>query len=704
MIRRLGFAVAALVAGNAAFAADPVITRLEPRGAEIGRPFTLTASGRNLGEGARVTSTMPARFTAVAPPQEPGMMMAPGRSASFLVEPRADAAPGVYPVRIETAAGISNILLFALGTFPEVTEAESKPYSRPNRNDSIENAEPVQSTPVVVNGTLRGPERDVFRVFGKTGERRVFEVEARRCGSAIDPVLRILDGSGKQLARNDDAAGLELDARIDFTFPAEGYYYVEVTDARFSTQAQNFYRLKMGAYRYAEGIFPLGGRRGEKVPVQFFGGPAGAGVAAAVDLSKVADRNAFTTAALPDSPALPFLFAVSDLPETTAKVNGAAPLPGVINGRLEKAGAIDRYRFAVEPGDRLLFELQARELGTSRLEGILSAYDTAGRKLDSAGDKPLAEDVFAVQGTSRTSSDPFLNVTVPEGAREIVVTVEDLALRGGPLYGYRLVARRQAEDFRLTLASPYANVPKGGTVMLVVTADRRGYEGPIQLAAANLPKGVRADGGTIPRESIDANNARTLNRRGVLMLTAEPGVEWNPRELEVWGEGTIAGGGVLRRRALGPGMVVDVAGATAQGVVDRQRPLTAPWLGEGLPAAPGGIPAATLEVRQTAVKRMAEGSRYEYEYHWKLRGRVVPPEKVNADVVGARDIRVIDMKAGEDGEAGTFAVTTTKATDPAHYDLYITGRVKTDEGEETVVSRPIAFEVEGGGTSVASNR
>ena len=52
-------------------------------------------------------------------------------------------------------------------------------------------------------------------------------------------------------------------------FPREGNYYVEVTDARFSTQAQNFYRLKMGSYRYAEGIFPLGGRRGEQVPVTF---------------------------------------------------------------------------------------------------------------------------------------------------------------------------------------------------------------------------------------------------------------------------------------------------------------------------------------------------------------------------------------------------------------------------------------------------
>src|SRR5207247_3054625 len=138
-------------------------------------------------------------------------------------------------------------------------------------------------------------------------ERRVFEVEARRCGSAIDPVLRILDGSGKQLARSDDSSGAGLDARLDFTFPSEGNYYVEVTDARFSTQAQNFYRLKMGAYRYAEGIFPLGGRRGTQVPVTFFGGRVGTGAKTAepvqttADLRQVGPAEAFTPVALPQS-------------------------------------------------------------------------------------------------------------------------------------------------------------------------------------------------------------------------------------------------------------------------------------------------------------------------------------------------------------------------------------------------------------------
>src|SRR5205807_8803881 len=128
-------------------------------------------------------------------------------------------------------------------------------------------------------------------------ERRVFEVEARRCGSAIDPVLRILDGAGKQLARSDDAPGSGLDARLDFTFPKDGSYYVEVTDARFSTQVQNFYRLKMGSYKYADGIFPLGGRRGEQTPVTFFGGRVGGGVKSSVDLRGEAPTAGFTRVA-----------------------------------------------------------------------------------------------------------------------------------------------------------------------------------------------------------------------------------------------------------------------------------------------------------------------------------------------------------------------------------------------------------------------
>src|SRR5581483_11380883 len=252
---------------------------------------------------------------------------------------------------------------------------------------------------------------------GKAGERRVFEVEARRSGSAVDPVLRILDASGKQPAPSADTPGGSLAPPLDFTSPAEGNYYVEVADARFSNQNQNFYRLKMGAYRYAEGLFPLGGRRGEKVPVTFFGARLGSAHAVA-DLTAVAANDAFSRVALPDSPQLPFVFAVGDYPEVREPLDAPAALPVTINGRLEKEKEIDHYRLNVNPGDKLILEMQARELGSSKLEAIVTAYDPAGKKLGSAGDQPLAEDVFVIQATSRTSSDPFLNVTVPDGVHE----------------------------------------------------------------------------------------------------------------------------------------------------------------------------------------------------------------------------------------------------------------------------------------------
>ena len=665
----------------AAMAAPPSITELRPRGAEKGRPFTLTVMGRDIPAGARLWSTMPATFTPVVS----------SMGAQFLVEPKGDLAPGVYPVRLETTSGISNVLLFSIGDFPELTELESEMYSAPNKNDSIETAEPVQTTPVTINGTLRGPERDVFRIYGKAGETRVFEVEARRCGSAIDPVIRILSPAGKQLARSDDSFGAGLDPRLQFTFPAEGSYYVELHDARFSRQAQNFYRLKMGSYQYPDGIFPLGGQRGNTVPVTFFGGNLKAPVKAGVDLRTVGDRAEFATASMPGSGELPFLFAVSDEPEW---IEPAEPVsaPAVINGRLSKAGQMNRYKVNVQPGDKLLIEVQARELGTSKLEAIITAYDASGKKIDSAGDKPLPEDVFAVQGSSRTSNDPFLNLTAPKDARQITLAIEDLAQRGGPQYGYRIRIRKQAEEFRLGLASPFVNVPTGGTAIVVVGADRRGYDGPIQLTIPDLPKGIHVEGGSIPREYVDANNARTFNRRGVLILSADPGVELPARELVIWGEGKASDGAVLKRRARGPAMAIDVAGATAQGVVDRQRSITAGWLGFDLPVASTTAPGATLEVKQTNFTRMTEGDRYDFEYKWKVKSQGAKlPEELSVDPVGARDIRITAFQQA--GEGGTFSINTTKATDPARYDIIIRGRISAAGMNEDIYARPLPLVV-----------
>ncbi len=82
-------------------------------------------------------------------------------------------------------------------------------------------------------------------------------------------------------------------------------------------------------------------------------------------------------------------------------------------------------------------------------------------------------------------------------------------------------------------------------------------------------------------------------------------------------------------------------------MVDRQRAAHGAWLGLDLPVAIDRTRPGTLEVRQTKVKHMEEGVRYEFAYKWNVRGRGTPPTHVGVDVIGAKDIRVIDMKAGQ---------------------------------------------------------
>jgi hypothetical protein len=676
-----------LVIAAMALEAQPVINDLQPRGVQKGRPFTLTLTGRNLGEGAKIRSSLPATFTLLAP--ENAGPMDEGRTATFLVEPSGDLVVGAYPIRVETPDGISNIQLLAVGTFPEYLEDESRPGALVHSNDTIETAQPLPPAPLTLNGALQGPERDVFRIQAKSGEKQVFEVEARRLGSAIDPVLEILDASGKTLARSEDAPLLGLDARLAVTFPRDGYYYVVVHDSRYSTQAANFYRLKIGSYPYPQEIFPLGGRRGELLQASL------GAQKISVDLRNVDKNTRQVFVNLPDSAVLPIPFAVGDDPETTAPVTDSIVLPVTINGRLSKPGQVDRYKVPVTTGQPLAFRIQARELGTSKLMAVITVFDEKGKMLARSGDEPLADDVYNVN-QSRTAGDPMLRVKAPEGSSNLVVTVEDLALRGGANYAYRLNVESVAQDFRVILNTAYLNVPAGGSAMLPVTVLRQGYDGEVQLRVSNAPQGLRVEGGYVVAGAVVKETAQNRNSRGTLILTTEQGVSLAPVDLIVEGVGQLPDGSSLIRRAEAPAMLVNVAGATEQGSVDRQRPLTAPWLGLDLPIARTKPRAATLEVTMLERKRMEEGDQMKFRWKWNPTDAGLPlPKNVSAEMVGAADIRVLDMRPDSDDRVtGTFLVTTTKLTRPAKYDFYITGRLTTGGQQEEIVSRPIAIVVD----------
>lgn len=685
--------LSAVVVAASSLSAQPVITELQPRGVQKGKPFTLTLAGRNLAEGARIRSTMPAAFTLLTPDQpalQDRPMSAEGRYATFLVEPASDLAVGVYPIRVVTSEGISNVQLFTVGAFPEFSEDESRPGALPNTNDSTESAQLLPPGPLTLNGTLRGPERDIFRLRAKRGDTRVIEVEARRCGSAIDPLLEILDGTGRVIARSEDAPLLGLDARVEVAFPRDGDYHVVVRDSRFSTQAANFYRLKVGSYSYPREVFPLGGRRGELAEVSL------GTEKISVDLRNASANVRQIFVNVPGGPALPVPFAVGDDPEVNAPVDTPINSPVTINARLLEAGQVDRYTLRVPPGRAMTFRIQARELGTSKLMAVITARDEKGNLLGRSGDEPLAEDFFNVN-QSRTAGDPMLRLQVPAGVNEVTVTVEDLALRGGAAYAYRLNVQPVAQDFRLVLNSPFVNVPAEGSVAVPVTVQRQGFDDEIQLRIPNAPEGLRVEGGFVVAGMPVKETPQTRNSRGVLILTAEPGATLESLELTVEGVARLPDGSTLVRKAEGPGMIVTVAGAAEQGAVDRQRSLTAPWMGLELVTAPTKPRPATLEVTMLERTRMEEGDQLKFRWTWVLRdASQALPKTVTAEMVGSADVRVIDMQAdAKDASTGTFVMTTTKLTRPSNYDVIVTGRLNLGGGEQVdIVSRPITVQVE----------
>ena len=687
---------------SSAQGASPTLKRLDPPGAQRGTAFTLTLVGRHL-QAAEIVSNLPGTFT---PLTSSGQGSAAGRAEGkrpFLVELPGETPVGLYTLRLRSPEGLSNALLFSVGALPEVSEEESRQPVHQALNNSVDGSQALE-LPATVNGTLSGPDRDVYRFEGREGQRLVIEVEARRAGSALDPVIRLLTAEKKQIAISNDTHGLGVDCRLDVSLPQSGRYYLMVHDARFSDQEHNFYRLKIGEFAYAAGLFPLGGRRGEKVPVRLVGGNLGESRELTVDLSRVGPTADFASVPVPGSPgSLPLLFAVGDLPEELEPSSGAeASLePGtVVNGRIANPGEVDRYRLAVNPGEEWMIQLEAGGLGTSRLFGRLTAYDAKGNRLASAGDDIPEVAVFsAVLRGLRTSSDPFLRVKVPEGVRELVVAVEDLVERGGPLFGYRLMARRQAADFVLSLATPYLNIPAEGTAAVEVNIQRRGYLGEIQLGIADAGEDLVVEGGLVPTASL-VQGERARADAGLLTVTARKGASPNQGELSVWGEAVLEDGTRLRRRARGPGLVTQVQSSRGTGRPDPnnrddQAPFAAHWLGMELPAMVSQSALAGLKVEGPTTIRLVQGM--QTQLTWKFESAVPglrPPERVVASSPGSREV---NTRVGEVGakymSEGWLRIGTTVGTPVLKFNLVLSGQLDLDGVPMTVYSRPMTVDV-----------
>ena len=664
--------------------AQPVLDRMQPRGARAGTAVRTVLEGKRLGPTPLLLSDAGFAATPLTSAPAPGQL--PTEKLVYLLEIGKDADPGVYPLRIETPEGLSNALLFTIGEFPEATEVESDPEAEGDdaTNDFLETAQELE-TPVTVEGRLQGAERDLFLVRAKKGQKLVAEVAARRAGSAIDPNLELLDSTGLVIARSGDSQGLGLDSRLTFEARADGEYFLAVRDERFSTQDQDFYRLTVGEYRFADSVFPLGWTRGSKVRVEFFGGNLSEPVEGEVDLGEAPRYASETWVRMPGTPSsVPFL--LSDGEERLESESSGVLEDGIVmNGRIAAPGETDQYKLPVMSGDQWAFELRSGELPGSSLYGVMTIAG-GSETLAVAGKHAGDPNPYIISTTGQTATYPFVNLTVPPDVSEITVSVEDLLDRGGPGFAYRLAARKQGPDFLLTLNEPYINIPRAGSAVLTVTAERRGYYGPIELYLENAPDDMEVSGGHIAPTSTLGN---TLPRfeTGRLTLTPGPGAELRRLNLIVRGRASEEGQEHLDRRATGPGVRVAVNGV-------EQPAVTAEWLGYDLPARITTEQPADLEFltpRRLRLVRGGQGLIAKWAYSARRPGVEVKKKVEIPRNTGSLRLRRI----GDQGstESGEFRIFTHERTSLGMVNFNLSATVSADGRESIVQSKPLEVDV-----------
>lgn len=704
----LGLAAIATIA--AAAGPPPNLVDMHPHGGQQGRALRLVIEGYGVAGEMEVESMLPGSFARLGEAADDDRLQKQRRpndrnlqAAVFLVEIDADAAPGLYPLRTMSEDGLSNALLFRVDTVSEVTERSLRDGSR--NSSAATEAPRIDALPVVVNGTLDGAERDRYRFRAEAGERIVLEVEARRVGSAIDPVLRLLDSEGSEIAFNQEGPGIDVDARLDWEAPETGEYVVEVHDARFSDQRRNFYRLKLIAasdYEYADAVFPLGARRGEETRFRLTGGSAAATreVARAVET-----ENAFDSvgpSATKASAALPFRVVVGGHPEVLESQTAddeVLSTPVVVNGRIDDAGEVDRYRIAVEPGQRLLIEVEGAALSSSDLFGVLTVTTPDGEYLASSGDDIPDPDTFRLLSPTATSFDPWVVVDTPEGVDELHVTVEDLVGRGGPRFGYRLTATANGPDFGLRLSTAQLTLNNGASKPIEVGAARRGYLGPIRLYVEEPPAGIEARDGWITREVRDLDT-RTLARSGRILVTADLDAPRQRFDLEIWGEAVLEDGTVIRRRATVPGSTTAVrAGDGRSYTTEAERSFSAPWLETRLPVLLTGRPGPRLVALEPETVRLVKGMPFDFE--WKFEAPpgedapVKPPMVVTALIgVGVGEFRVeTTEKTDYNKSEGSKLIRSSDGTQHDRYTVTLTGEVTVGGRPERLYTPGVTLEI-----------
>ena len=453
-----------------AFAQTPVINRGVPSAVAPGKATEVVLHGAGL---ARPTAV----WTSVGATTDLAGIGDDRTACRFTLPPEAQV--GIYGVRVATAGGVSNLHLFMADDLPTVAE---------RGGNASPSAAQELVPPVAVDGATEPLAHDYYRVNAKRGQRLSVEVIATRLGSALEPVARLLDAAGRELAWSSGTPGAGGDCRFAHTFAADGDYLIELRDVGYEGGPAHRYRLRVGDFPLVAVPFPLGGRRGTAGMFSFLGDGCDDLPPALVALPAQGPRFALAARRAASGDYGFCSVVLGDVDETVEAEPNDAPesatplaLPGAVSGTFPTAGDADFYKVAARKGDRFTFRSRTRSAG--------SPCDVWLQWLRNGRERLAAS---KVEG----GAEATLDVTAPEDGT-YWLRVEEISRSGGAALAYRIEAERFRPGFTLAVESDKVDARAGGEFELKVTCARREYSGPIALSLDGLTP-AKLDGATIP--------------------------------------------------------------------------------------------------------------------------------------------------------------------------------------------------------------
>src|ERR1043165_246513 len=450
--------------------------------------------------------------------------------AKFKLTIAADVPPGEYDVRFVGKLGISNPRTFVIGDINEFSETE------PNNEKKDANRVELNTN---INGRINAAEDVDWYVFkAKQGQRVLIECQAWRIDSRMDGVMWLYNSDQKLItsSQDEDYSSEKRDPIIDFDVPAEGDYYIKITDFTFNGGNGYFYRLKISTLPFVDYILPTAAAPGTTADITFYGRnlPGGEKTALTIHgrpIEKLVQKitvpndadNAnglhadqlirpWTTVLngmevrvkSPEGYSNPKLLSFSTLPQVaevepndTRDKAQRLEVPCAVNGQFLKNDS-DFYVFKAKKGERYSIAVYAVRIG-SPADPDLEIRNEKGEPAGQAQD--LGENIGQLRFTTNNIDLVHSHTAGADG--DVTIRLEHLyrQSQGGPQFVYRMeIEKEPTPDFRLVCSPIHEihmdshEVDQGGRDVFDILVGRvNGHNEPITVEAKNLPKGVTCE-------------------------------------------------------------------------------------------------------------------------------------------------------------------------------------------------------------------